>query len=66
MDSIDVRPETSLCSLQFNAFLSASMSSWMVGLSGQDREVPEETVRQLAPFSLLLQHGREQDSSAVS
>lgn len=43
MDLTDVRPEASLCSLQFNAFLSASVSSWMVGLSGQDREVPEET-----------------------
>lgn len=62
MDSIDVRPETFLCSLQFNAFLTASMSSWMVELSGQDREVPEETVRELAPFSLLLQHGQSRTS----
>lgn len=41
MDLIYVRPETSLYSLQFNAFLSASVSSWMVELSGQDREVSE-------------------------
>lgn len=42
MDLIYVSPETSLCSLQFDAFLSASVSSWMVELSGQDWEVPGE------------------------
>lgn len=53
MDLIDVRPETSLCSLQVDAFLSASVSSWMVELSGQDWEVPEETVRELATLLLI-------------